>query len=68
MSYRILEVRKINEDGRILSQDYFIVNAGGDIISECFGTLAAAIAALEKLEEEDTPPPPGGGSSPSFRM
>lgn len=67
MSYRILEVKTINEDGRILSHEYFIVNAEGDIISESFGTLEAALAVLEKLEE-DTPPPPQGSSGPSFRM
>ncbi|BBN88855.1 hypothetical protein [Azospira sp. I09] len=68
MPYHILEVQKVDEDGRVLSREYFVVNEEGDVIDGPFITLAAAVEALKELEAEDAPPPPGGGSGPGFHI
>ncbi len=66
MSYHILEVRKVDEEGHIQSREYFVVTEAGDIIDGPFLTLAAAIGVLKRLEADDEPAPPT--SSPSLSM
>lgn len=55
MSYHILEVRKVDRDGRVLSREFFIVNAAGEIVSGPdggpFASFAQALGTLEKLVE-----------------
>lgn len=56
--YHILEVRKVDEEGHILSHEFFVVDGGGNIVDGPFNDLQAAINRLQELDDEDTPPPP----------
>lgn len=57
MSYHILEVRKVDKDGRELQHQYFIVDAAGNVIPGLdggpFATIEMALNTLERLTERD---------------
>lgn len=61
MSYHILEVRKVDEEGHILSHEFFIVDGEGNIVDGPFNDLQAAIDRLQELGDEAAPPPSSSG-------
>lgn len=56
MSFHILEVRKVDERGDIISSEYFIVNESGRTVDGPFSKLLLAINRLKEFENKYTPP------------
>lgn len=47
--YHILEVRKVDEKGAVLSSEFSVVDGNGNLIAGPFGNLQSAIDALDNL-------------------
>ncbi len=53
MAYSILEIRKVAEDGKILSREFFVVDGAGHTVAGPFSTMESAISRMEELKLED---------------
>lgn len=59
MSYHIREVQKLDESGRLISREFFIVDDAGVVYEKTFTTIEQAMGALKLLlAKDDEPDPP----------
>lgn len=55
MDYHILEVRKVDVDGKIISSEFFVVDGDGSVLAGPFSDFDKALTEKERLEEVESP-------------